>query len=204
MNSRLVKRANLGALSTDWISSRPISFVFISNLLLGLTASSLLFLRSPTASLTIERKTRCASVSASVDSLALEKTGWPSGYLSMLHASTKCFYLHSDEHIGCLVSLHQLLAVFLQTIHQPNIPALKPSSLDRSTCNKSLLGIGFNGIFDIFSCNISVWIYTSCFYSGAEKSYLTYFTLASYKHTLSTMFRTMLWMYRSNGLKANS
>lgn len=159
---------------------------------------------SPTASFTIERKTRWASVSARVDSLALENTGVPSGCLSMLQASTKCFYLHSDEHIGCLVSLHQLLAVFLHTMHQPNIPALKPSSLLNSTCNKSLLGIGFNGIFYIFSFKISFCSYISVFCSGTGKSYFTYFTLASYIHTLSTILRTMLWTYRSKGLKANS
>ena len=41
----------------------------------------------------------------------------------MLSKRFICFYLHSNEHTGCLVSLQYRLAEFRHTMHQPNLPA---------------------------------------------------------------------------------
>lgn len=130
-------------------------------------------------------------------------------------ASVRCFFLHSEEHTGCFVSLQYRLAVFLQTIHQPNLPASIPSSFYRFTSGQSFLlyGIGFKGIRNISSSSeiffkflstylpsmssaASCWgSYSSWAASTSTCLSTTAFTRASCKHTLSTIFWTMLKTY---------
>jgi len=100
--------------------------------------------------------TKYASESARIDSLVLLKFGTPSGYLSALFASIKCFFLHSSEQTGCFVSLHQRFAALRQQIHQPNLPTSNPNSFCKETSGHSFLpvGIGFNGIRSSFSLRI--------------------------------------------------
>ena len=84
------------------------------------------------------------------------KFGTPSGYLSALLASIKCFFLHSSEQTGCFVSLHQRFAALRQEIHQPNLPTSIPNSFFNKTSGHSFfpVGIGFKGIRSIFSLRI--------------------------------------------------
>ena len=57
---------------------------------------------------------------------------------SIYSTSETCLILHSLEQTGCLVSLQYKSALFRHTMHQPNLPAEMPISLEMSTTGNFL------------------------------------------------------------------
>ena len=149
-------------------------------------------------------------VKASVNLILASSILWKLGKPSILGASIEsirftCFYLHSKEHTGCLVSLQYRLAAFLHTIHHPNLPAGIACSFLISTCTCFLVLepsslVTFNGT-DLSYTDLSSFCIISssaCFSSNSAlvprvfncDMYLLVmrFYLESKRHTSSTMF----------------